>query len=69
MDAPKGSPPQDGVESARERRVASIVLLLLVAFVVGAGIWLVNALVEHRRIDECLARGGRHCMPLELPER
>jgi hypothetical protein len=69
MDEPKAAPPQHRAESERERRIANIVLLVLVALVVGAGIWLVNALVEHRRIDECLARGGRNCMPLEVPAR
>ena len=69
MDEPERPPPPDEVESERDRKIANIVLLVFLAVVVGAGVWLVNAMIEHRRIDECMARGGRNCTPLELPER
>jgi hypothetical protein len=69
MDEPERVRAPDDAESDRDRRVANIVLLVFFAVVVGAGIWLASAMLEHRRIDECLARGGRNCTPLDVPAR
>jgi hypothetical protein len=71
MDEPK--PPQreeEYVESDRDRRVANISLLIFFAVLVGAGIWLVNAMFEHRQLDDCLAQGRTNCAPrIDAPTR
>ncbi len=66
MDAPEQSQPSPPAESARERRVANIILLVVLAALVGGGVWLVNAMIEQRRIDDCAAQGRRNCIPLDL---
>ena len=58
-------PGQDEAEHERERRVTNVLLLVFFAAVVGAGIWLVNAMVDQRRLDDCLAQGRRNCAPIE----
>jgi hypothetical protein len=58
-------PGQDEAEHERERRVTNVCLLVFFAAVVGAGIWLVNAMVDQRRLDDCLAQGRRNCAPIE----
>jgi cytoskeletal protein RodZ len=71
MNEPK--PPQreeDYVESDRDRRVANISLLVFFAVLVGAGIWLVNAMFEQRQLDDCIAQGRRNCAPrIDAPVR
>jgi hypothetical protein len=64
-------PEQSGVESASEkdRRNGNIVLLLFLVILIGGGIWLINAMIEQRVIDNCLAQGRRNCAPVEVPAR
>lgn len=59
-------PPED---SEAERRRANVVLLVFFAVVVGIGIWLVNALVDARRADDCIAQRRPNCNPIEAPPR
>jgi len=63
-------PAEDVEEHEADRRRNNIVLLVVFAVVVGAGVWLVNALVEKRKLDDCLAQGRRNCAaPLDVPPR
>ena len=56
-------------EEERDRRTANIVLLVVAVVLVGAGIWLGNALVDARKADDCMASGRRNCAPIEVPPR
>jgi hypothetical protein len=70
MDAPNPpTPPSHEVQSEHDRRTANIVLLVFFIAVVAAGIWLVNAMVEQRRLDDCVAHGRRNCAPLDVEAR
>jgi hypothetical protein len=62
-------PPPSPAEDARDRRAATVFLLVAAALLVGVGVWLVDALIAARRADECIAAGRRNCIPLELPQR
>jgi hypothetical protein len=64
--APK---PDDEEETEAERRAANIVLLVGAVILIGGGIWLVNALVDARKSEECFESGRRNCNPIEVPER
>ncbi|HEX5846403.1 MAG TPA: hypothetical protein VFY53_09015 [Rhodoplanes sp.] len=57
--------PGDEDESAR--RTNNIVIGVFVAAVIGIGIWLVDALLEQRRLDDCAAQGRRNCAPVTAP--
>ena len=50
----------------RERAVTNIVLLLILAALVGIGVWLSNAMLDARRADECISAGRRNCNPIEV---
>jgi hypothetical protein len=67
MQEPKAG--EDEVSTDKDRRNANILLLLFVVVLVGGGVWLVNALIEQRAMDNCLAQGRRNCAPLEAPAR
>jgi hypothetical protein len=56
-------------ETARERRIGNLVLLLFIVILVGGGIWLANAMFEQRALDNCIAQGRRNCTPVEVPAR
>jgi hypothetical protein len=52
---------QSDDEDERDRRTTNIFLLVVFVLVVGGGIWLVNAMVDYRKIDDCLSQGRRNC--------
>jgi hypothetical protein len=52
-----------------ERRSGNLVLLVLFVIIVGIGLWLVNAMVDARRIDDCLSQSARNCNAIEVPPR
>ena len=54
-------------DHARDRRAANIFLLVAAVVVVGAGIWLLDALIAARKADECIAAGRRNCTPIDTP--
>ncbi len=56
-------------ESDSERRTTNIVIALFFVAIVGAGIWLANALIDQRKLDNCIAQGRRNCAPIEVPSR
>jgi hypothetical protein len=68
-DEPKGVKPDDYVETARDRRLANIVLLIVLVVIVGGGVWLANAMFDQRVLDDCLAQGRRNCAPIDVPAR
>jgi hypothetical protein len=68
MSEPPSPPPDD--EDQRDRRATNIFLAVFFVLIVGAGIWLVNAMVAQRDIDNCLAQGRRNCgARLDVPAR
>jgi hypothetical protein len=62
-------PPRDDEETEADRRTANIILLVGVVVLIGGGVWLVNAMLDARRADECLSSGRRNCNPIEVPTR
>jgi type VI protein secretion system component VasF len=56
----------DKADDARRLRQNLIVAVWVVALIFGA-YWLVDALMRNQREQECLARGRRNCVPLEIP--
>lgn len=56
-------------ETERERRMANMLLLGGAIVVVVGGIWLVNALVDARKKEECFESGRHNCNPISVPLR
>jgi hypothetical protein len=69
MDEPRPPKQEDDVESERDRRLANVVILAFFLVVVGAGVWLANAMIDYRKIDDCMAQGRRNCAPIDVPAR
>jgi len=52
-----------------DRTLANIVLAVGFVVLVGGGVWLANAMIDARKMDECLSSGRRNCNPIEAPPR
>jgi len=50
-----------------EGRWGNLIIVAFVVGVIGAGLWLVDALVAARKADECMSSGRRNCTPVEVP--
>lgn len=59
--------PHDNDE--RERRTANLTLLAIFAGLVVLGVWIVNVMIDTRKIQDCVAQGRRNCAPIETPSR
>jgi hypothetical protein len=57
------------IETEGERNRNNVVLLLFFLVIVGIGAWLVNALVDARKADECISQGRRNCAPIDVHAR
>ena len=65
--SPEGEGNPDPQQEARDRRAANIFLLAAAIVLIGAGLWLVDALIKAKRADDCMSSGRRNCSPIELP--
>jgi len=62
-------PNRDNEETDGDRRTANIILLVGAVVLIAGGIWLVNAMLDARRADECMSSGRRNCNPITVPVR
>jgi len=58
---------RDRPETERERRLINVLIVGFILFVLGAGLWLGDALLESRRMDDCMSSGRRNCAPITVP--
>jgi hypothetical protein len=56
-------------DDERDRRTTNIFLLVGAAIVVGGGIWLVNAMIDAKKSEECFESGRRNCNPISIPDK
>ena len=67
-DSQEPKSPGDSDE-ARDRRAANIFLAVAAIILIGAGVWLVDAMIAARKADECISSGRRNCTPIDVPAR
>jgi len=63
------NPPDDHEPTEAERRRSNLILLIVSVVVVVLGVYLVNWLVEQRKLQECLESGRHNCAPIATPAR
>jgi hypothetical protein len=61
--------PADSAAQESDRRTANLILLGIFLAIVGIGAWLVFALDNARKADNCMSQGRRNCAPIEVPSR
>jgi hypothetical protein len=62
-------PLEDEPESERERMTVNIVIAVFFILLVGAGVWLANAMVNVRKGEECVLSGRKNCADIQVPAR
>lgn len=74
---PGGSPLDDlsqyeragGHDDYRHRMIANIAAFAFCAFLILAGVWLVNKMADIRKNQDCVLAGHRDCEPVDVPAR
>jgi hypothetical protein len=67
MDEPKQ--PSDRRADEDERRRTNLIMFVVAIGVVVAGVWLVNKMVDMRKMQECAESGRHNCAPIDVPDR
>jgi hypothetical protein len=62
-------PNSDSEPEEENRTLVNIVLAIVFIVLVGSGWWLVDAMLDARKADECISAGRRNCIPLDIPPR
>ena len=55
--------------SERDRTLAHLAILAVIVALIGAGVWMANAILEMRRIQDCAMAGRRNCERITTPGR
>jgi hypothetical protein len=66
---PGQDPGPDPREVERDRRRTNLIMLVVALAVVVAGVWLVNKMVDLRRMQECVESGRHNCAPIDVRDR
>jgi len=64
-----GDGAQEPHEGGGSRNIENAVMFGFFALLVGAGIWLLGAMADIRKVQDCAAQGRRNCATVEVPER
>jgi hypothetical protein len=67
MTEPRPDPPQH--DNGHDSRRPAVIGLLVVLALVAAAYFLVNALRNNAKLEDCLMSGRRNCAPIEVPSR
>jgi hypothetical protein len=54
-------------EDERSRTLNNIFLLAFFILLVGSGIWIVNVMLDVRKMQDCVGSGRRNCAPIDVP--
>ena len=69
INCPPGNPDVNAnVDEEPPSRRNALIALVAVVLLVVAGIWISRVLHESGRIEDCLMRGGRNCVPLDTSQ-
>ena len=61
--------PEEPEETPRERRVTNIMLVVFFVVLVASGIWIVDRMIEDKKLQDCVSSGRRNCAPIAVPDR
>lgn len=55
----------DGADDYRHRMIVNAVALVFVIALIGAGLWLADAMERMRNVQDCVLSGRRDCAPVD----
>jgi len=57
----------DGEIDYRHRMMMNIIAVVIVALLVGVGVWIADTMADIQRIEDCAMQGRQNCAPIEIP--
>ena len=60
---------EDRREQDRRKVRENLIVVLWVVLLIAGAAWLVDAFIKNNREQECYARGGRNCAPIDIPDQ
>jgi hypothetical protein len=51
----------------RRRLLMNMIALVIVALLVGAGVWLADTIADMQKVQDCTLQGRQNCAPIEVP--
>jgi len=63
---PEQNPDPEEQETEAERNRTNLMILGAAVILVGGGVWLVNALIDANKAEECMEAGRRNCNPISV---
>jgi hypothetical protein len=66
---PEPDAERDAPISERDRTLTHLAILAVIVVLIGAGVWMANAILEMRRIQDCAMAGRRNCERITTPGR
>ncbi len=66
---PEAEPTQTPPEPDGHRSIENAVLLGFFVVLVAAGVWLLAAMADLRKVQDCAAQGRRNCETIDQPQR
>ena len=67
MDGGRSEP--EPPENQGNRNIENAVMLGFFIVLVAAGIWLLGAMADIRKVQDCAVQGRRNCATIEVPDR
>jgi hypothetical protein len=58
---------QDEPIDYRKRMLMNVIAVVIVAFLIGIGVWLADTIADLQKDQDCILQGRANCAPLELP--
>jgi hypothetical protein len=51
----------------RHRMIMNVMAVVVVALLVGVGVWLADTIADMEKIQDCTMQGRQNCAPIEIP--
>ena len=58
---------QDEAIDYRQRMLMNVNALVIVALLVGAGVWIADTITQMQRDQDCVLQGRKNCTPIQVP--
>lgn len=58
---------EDSSVDYRHRMMMNFIAVLIVAALVGAGVWIADTITDMEKAQDCVMQGRQNCAPIELP--
>lgn len=51
----------------RQRMLMNVMAVMIVAALVGAGVWIADTIEDMQKAQDCVMQGRQNCAPIEMP--